>query len=64
MSAKNYNSFPEAPEVLPVLDNQSEAVHLIRARQSLEQVYQNELSLPNDILSKLNQATEVTAIAK
>ena len=62
MSAKNYNSFPEAPEVL--VDNQSEAVHLIRARQSLEQVYQNELSLPNDILSKLNQATEVTAIAK
>ncbi len=62
MSAKNYNSFPEAPEVL--VDDQSGAVHLIRARQSLEQVYQNELSLPNDILSKINQATEVAAIAK
>ena len=64
MSAKNYNSFPEAPEVL--VDAQSGVVHLIRARQSLEQVYQNELSLPNDVISTLNQATtkEVEAMAK
>jgi diaminopimelate decarboxylase len=64
MSAKNYNSFPEAPEVL--VDSQSETVHLIRARQSLEQVFQNELSLPNDVLSNLKQATaqEIEAIAK
>lgn len=60
MSAKNYNSFPEAPEVL--VDSQSGAVHLIRARQSLEQVYQNELSLPNDIILNVNK--EVEAIAK
>jgi diaminopimelate decarboxylase len=64
MSAKNYNSFPEAPEVL--VDSQSETVHLIRARQSLEQVFQNELSLPNDVLSNLKEATaqEIEAIAK
>ena len=35
MSAKNYNSFPEAPEVM--LDEQGQ-LHLIRKRQSLEQV--------------------------
>jgi diaminopimelate decarboxylase len=40
MSTKNYNSFPEAPEVL--LDHQGE-VHVIRERQKLEQVYQNEV---------------------
>lgn len=41
MSTKNYNSFPESPEVL--LDNQGR-VHLIRERQKLEQVYQNEIT--------------------
>ena len=40
MSAKNYNSFPEAPEVLVGLDGQP---RLIRRRQSLEQVFQNEV---------------------
>jgi diaminopimelate decarboxylase len=40
MSSKNYNSFPEAPEVL--LDK-SGAAHLIRKRQALEQIYQNEV---------------------
>mmetsp|Transcript_3327 Transcript_3327/g.5173 ORF Transcript_3327/g.5173 Transcript_3327/m.5173 type:complete len:477 (+) Transcript_3327:3-1433(+) len=43
MSAKNYNSFPEAPEIL--LDN--EDMHVIRKRQSVEQIYQNEFPLPN-----------------
>jgi len=42
MSTKNYNSFPEAPEVLVGMDGK---VHLIRERQSLEQVYQNEKDL-------------------
>jgi len=47
MSTKNYNSFPEAPEVL--VDNNVEEgaapkVHLIRKRQSLEQIYQNEVN--------------------
>lgn len=40
MSAKNYNSFPEAAEVL--LDD-SGTGHLIRERQTLEQIVQNEV---------------------
>lgn len=39
MSAKNYNSFPEAPEVLLREDG---ALRIIRRRQSLEQIVQNE----------------------
>lgn len=38
-SAKNYNSFPEAPEVLLM---KSGALLLIRKRQTLDQVVQNE----------------------
>lgn len=40
MSAKNYNSFPEAPEVLMDLEG---TPHIIRKRQPLEQIYQNEV---------------------
>ena len=40
MSAKNYNSFPEAPEVLLEKDG---TLRLIRRRQTLEQVVANEL---------------------
>lgn len=47
MSTKNYNSFPEAPEVM--VDEQGK-VYVIRERQSLEQVYENEVSLPDDAL--------------
>ncbi len=43
MSTKNYNSFPEAPEVL--LDEQGK-LHLIRRRQTLDQMVQNELLPP------------------
>jgi diaminopimelate decarboxylase len=39
MSAKNYNSFPEAPEIL--LDEGGRP-HLIRRRQELEQLWENE----------------------
>lgn len=39
MSAKNYNSFPEAPEVLIARDG---AAHLIRRRQTLDQILANE----------------------
>ncbi len=39
MSAKNYNSFPEAPEVLL---EETGTLRLIRKRQSLEQIVQNE----------------------
>ena len=42
MSAKNYNSFPEAPEVL--LRETGDLV-LIRRRQTLDQLLQNELPL-------------------
>ena len=46
MSTKNYNSFPEAPEVLVDLDGKA---HLIRARQSLKQIYENEVDVPNGL---------------
>lgn len=45
MSAKNYNSFPEAPEVL--LGNDGQA-RLIRRRQTLDQMLANE-SVPGDL---------------
>jgi len=40
MSAKNYNSFPEAAEVMLMRDG---SLELIRTRQTLEQVLQNEV---------------------
>jgi diaminopimelate decarboxylase len=40
MSAKNYNSFPEAAEVLLAKDG---SLHLIRRRQTLDQVVANEI---------------------
>jgi diaminopimelate decarboxylase len=40
MSTKNYNSFPEAPEVLLMTNG---TARLIRRRQSLEQILQNEI---------------------
>jgi len=46
MSTKNYNSFPESPEVL--VDNDGK-VHVIRERQSLEQIYINEVTLAEGI---------------
>lgn len=45
MSAKNYNSFPEAPEVLLGTDGQA---RLIRRRQTLDQMLANE-SVPVDL---------------
>jgi len=42
MSAKNYNSFPEAPEVLLGVDG---VARLIRKRQTLEQVIANEITI-------------------
>lgn len=41
MSAKNYNSFPEAAEVLLEADGNA---RLIRRRQTLEQIIQNEIA--------------------
>lgn len=43
MSAKNYNSFPEAPEVLLCTDGTAVC---IRQRQTLAQICANELNLP------------------
>ncbi|WCL50884.1 diaminopimelate decarboxylase [Leptospira sp. GIMC2001] len=40
MSTKNYNSFPETPEVLIDLANK---VHLIRKKQTLDQIFANEI---------------------
>ncbi|NKB66317.1 MAG: diaminopimelate decarboxylase [Candidatus Latescibacteria bacterium] len=40
MSAKNYNSFPEAPEVLLASDG---SLHLIRRQQQLQQILANEV---------------------
>jgi diaminopimelate decarboxylase len=45
MSSKNYNSFPEAPEVMKGRDG---TMHLIRQKQTLEQILVNELELPDD----------------
>ena len=42
MSTKNYNSFPEAPEVM-IVDGK---VHLIRKMQVLEDIWKNEVDLP------------------
>lgn len=41
MSTKNYNSFPEAPEVL--VNEKQNKVHLIRKRQAVEQIWANEV---------------------
>jgi len=46
MSTKNYNSFPEAPEVLVDLEG---GVHLIRKRQSLKAIYENECDVPSGL---------------
>ncbi|KAL7480863.1 hypothetical protein ACHAW6_006529 [Cyclotella cf. meneghiniana] len=46
MSTKNYNSFPEAPEVLVTAEGE---VHLIRKRQRLEQIYENECDVPEGV---------------
>ena len=42
MSARNYNSFPEAPEVLP---RENGSPTLIRRRQTLSQILVNEIDL-------------------
>ena len=49
MATTNYNSFPQAPEVL--LEKKGEAsaadaaLHLIRRKQSLDQILENEIPL-------------------
>ncbi|MFA6110609.1 MAG: diaminopimelate decarboxylase [Candidatus Latescibacterota bacterium] len=43
MSAKNYNSFPEAAELLQAIDG---SLHLIRRRQTLDQLLANEVMPP------------------
>jgi diaminopimelate decarboxylase len=40
MSTINYNSYPQAPEVMLEPDG---SLHLVRRRQSLEQMLQNEV---------------------
>jgi len=47
MNMKNFNSFPEAPEVLLRKDG---SFDVIRKRQTLEQMTQNEV-LPKDLMA-------------
>eukprot|EP00873_Tetraselmis_striata_P018583 jgi/Tetstr1/438847/TSEL_027356.t1 len=47
MSTKNYNSYPEIPEVM--LDTEGN-LHCIRKRQTLEQILENEMPLPDGLL--------------
>jgi diaminopimelate decarboxylase len=46
MSAKNYNSYPEAAEVM--IDRKGQ-VRLIRKRQTLEQIVQNEIAWEEEV---------------
>lgn len=55
MSAKNYNSFPEAPEVLV---DQEGKPHLIRARQPLDQIFQNEVDVDSSVLQTVANTVE------
>jgi len=57
MSTKNYNSFPEAPEVL--IDKSGKA-HLIRKRQEVTDMWKNEISLPAE-LADVETAVKATA---
>ena len=47
MNMKNFNSFPEAPEVLHRKDGRFE---VIRKRQTIEQMTENEV-LPKDLMA-------------
>lgn len=44
MCAKNYNSFPAAPEVL--LEEDGVTIRLLRTRQTLDEIVQNEVDVP------------------
>jgi len=46
MSTKNYNSFPEAPEVMVDLEGE---VHLVRERQDMEKMWENERDVPGSV---------------
>ena len=47
MSTKNYNSFPEAPEVLV---DEAGGLHVARKRQKLEQIWENEVDVPGSVI--------------
>jgi len=57
MSTKNYNSFPEAPEVLVT---EGGDVHLIRKRQSLKQIYENECDVPEGMFDSSGAVKELS----
>jgi diaminopimelate decarboxylase len=46
MSTKNYNSFPESPEVMVDFEGKP---HIIRNRQPLEEIYKNEMDVPEGL---------------
>ena len=60
MSTKNYNSFPEAPEVLVDLEGK---VHLIRKRQTLHQIYENECDVPTGVFGSAEVVTSEEVMA-
>ena len=60
MSTKNYNSFPEAPEVLVDLEGK---VPLIRKRQTLHQIYENECDVPTGVFGSAEVVTSEEVMA-
>ena len=48
MSTKNYNCFPEAPEILYTEDGK---LHVIRKRQPVEEIWKNEVVVDDAVLS-------------
>mmetsp|Transcript_42305 Transcript_42305/g.47269 ORF Transcript_42305/g.47269 Transcript_42305/m.47269 type:complete len:496 (+) Transcript_42305:131-1618(+) len=46
MSTKNYNSFPESPEVMVDFEGKP---HIIRNRQPAEEIYKNEVDVPGGL---------------
>merc|ERR1740139_120233 len=46
MSTKNYNSFPESPEVMVDFEGNP---HIIRNRQPAEEIYKNEVDVPEGL---------------
>ena len=48
MSTKNYNSFPEAPELLLTEDG---SLHVIRQKQPVVEIWKNEVALDDSVLA-------------
>jgi diaminopimelate decarboxylase len=60
MLTKNYNSFPEVPEVLFDIEGK---VHLNRKRQTLHQIYQNKCDVPAGVFGSAEAVTSEGVMA-